>query len=131
MGAIVYKRKVNVVFLEAGDGSRAQRAEFWARELGEEWLEPAAGVVSSGGVEWLASGPGQAPDLRVVLETVSGATQMAETSYARIKRWPLGTDCWQVDDEVCDQRIRQRVTGLLGGLQMKAREDAVGDSGTD
>lgn len=121
-----------MLFLEAGDGSRARRAEFWARELGGGWLEPAAALIADceGGQERSRpAGNAEGPDLRVVLETTAGVTPVDGEAGSRIKRWPLGPECLHAHGDICDQRIRQRVAGLIGGLHMKAREDA--DEGAD
>jgi hypothetical protein len=121
----MYKRRLRVVFAEVGSGSRARRAAIWAGELGGDWLAPEAVALSG---EDSAAGTAPQADLVVLLVAEDTDRPAERVGGIRLKRWPLGADCADPGGpepgERCDERIRRRVAGLLGGLRMKAREDA-------
>ena len=141
----MFKRKGRILFLDPGDGTRARMAEGWARELGARWLETGCAVLGEGCPEpalvrvMAEAGaaardepcplwdPGTADrwDL-VVLLAVDREEVPAGLGGARLKRWDMGAvgaGSKSPDLRACREVLRDRVSGLVGGFRLKARED--------
>ena len=145
----MYKRRGRILFLDPGSGSRARMAEAWALALGGEWIEPQAAALRPGPLHpqlaavmaevgvtvATATCPPWADlqavprDLVVPLDLGTGEDWSAILNGARAKRWALAGVCPPGDAEtapaalrVCRDGLRERVSGILGGFRMKARE---------
>lgn len=145
----MFKRRGRILFLDPGSGARARMAEAWAAALGGEWVAPEAAAMRPGPVPaqvaavmaeaGVAVASGVCPawaevngadrDLVVPLELGTGEDWAAILDGARAKRWELAGVCpgdGAAPDpdalRVCRDALRERVSGLLGGFRMKARE---------
>jgi hypothetical protein len=145
----VFKRRGRILFLDPGDGTRARMAEAWALALGGDWVEPQpacvraatpdprlVAVMAERNVPARAEGCPVWGDLRehpwdlvVPMEVGTGEDWPALLGPVRAKYWDLRASCGPTaggrvpaDLGVCRDVLRDRVSGLVGGFRMKARE---------
>ena len=139
----MYKRAARVLFLEAGDGTRARCAQALAPRGGGGWLMAATATVDGGRPDTrlapLAARRGVGVDLRpcplLCPERVSGCDlvvllerEEGEVSRGEIQRplkaWPLqgsAQPATVADLERLADHLEARLRGMAGGLRMLAR----------
>lgn len=147
----MYKRPARVLLLEDGDGTRARWAQALANRRGRDWLTARAATLGAGRPDTRlaavaaerglpvdlrpcpvdqAAGPGSA-DLVVALGMEAGPVRawLEECSAPRpVKAWPLPTAqaplASREDLRRLGRQMERRLTGMVGGLRLMARQTA-------
>ena len=142
----MYKRPARVLFLEAGDGSRARLAQALAPRAAGGWITPLAASLRSGRPDTrlarVAAARGVAVDLRPCAGLETGLAEGCDLVVALglegevvrsrlgasprpVKAWPLVegavAPAGPADLRRLGDHLEARLRGMAGGLRLLAR----------